>query len=67
MPIFEVIVIKNPTQAERENGKLEEIVLESPRMVSKDERSASMKIMLDNKETIEKYGTDNLEVLVRPF
>ena len=67
MPVYEVLVLKKPTQTERLDGKLEELIVPITPVIASDEKSASMKIMMDNQDVIKEHGTDRLEVLVRPF
>jgi hypothetical protein len=67
MPVYEVIIIEKPTDSEMDDGVLETIVLEPVLLVAKDEKSASMKVLLDNKELLSQKDAGRLEVMVRPF
>jgi hypothetical protein len=67
MPVYEVLVIEKPTDSEMDDGALETIVLQPTLIVAKDEKSASMKVLLDNKGPLSTKDAGRLEVLVRPF
>lgn len=66
MPLYTVAIIKRATKKEAENGKLETLILAPTTVVARDDKSASLQALLDNKDSI---GTDvsDVEVLVRPF
>jgi hypothetical protein len=65
--LFEVAVLVTPTVNEKEEGKLEEIVLHPQFIIAADAQSASMQVIMDNTEALTKVDKSRLQVLVRPF
>ena len=65
--LFEVALIELPKPKEvEESGALEKIIMAPTPVVAKDEASAGVIAVLDNKDKIECEMT-RLQVLVRPF
>lgn len=64
--LFLVALIQKPTKAEEENGKQESLVMPPTPVIARDDKSAAVKAVAENKD---KITTDlsNVEVLVRPF
>lgn len=67
MPLFQVAIIRKPTQNEREDGKGDELVLEPQAVVAKDQQTASSLVAAAKPDLFAKGNTDQLEVLCRPF
>lgn len=67
MPVFEYIIVENPTQKEAEEGSKEEIVVQTKLVVAADEQEVRTVALLKNAEALSDYDPSRLEVLVRPF
>lgn len=65
--LFEVAVLLKPTENEKDEGKLEEIVLSPQFIIAADEQSASMQVILDNQAVLANVDKSRLQVYVRPF
>ena len=67
MPLYEVAILEQPTDKERETGKSERLVLGPKAVVANDPQGAAISAVLDN--TTEMHGIDRqrMQVLVRPF
>jgi hypothetical protein len=66
MPVFEVILIQNPTKAESENGQIEKLIFGPTAVVARDDKSAGVQAVLTNRDQIQN-NLDRIDVLVRPF
>ena len=65
--LYEVAVLLEPTDAERDEGKLEDIVIKPTFIIAPNEQSASMQIILEAQKRFEGMAKERLKVLVRPF
>ena len=67
--IYEAVAVENPTDSEREDGKLEKIIFTVPAFVAANEKSAAMSIMMNEeyKKKLKSIDPARLELLVRPF
>jgi hypothetical protein len=65
--LYEVAVLLEPTDAERDEGKLEEIIVKPSFIIAPNEQSASMQIILEAQKRFESVAKERLKVLVRPF
>jgi len=66
MPLFDVALIQQPTQKEREEGAQETLVLAPTPVIAKDEQSAGVAAVMQHKEKIA-CDIARVQVLVRPF
>lgn len=67
MPLFEVAILKVPTEKEEEDGKKEELVFNPKFVVAATGQSAAQNIFIKEAASLADYDVDTLEVLVRPF
>ena len=65
--LYEVAVLLEPTDAERDEGKLEDIVIKPTFIIAPNEQRASMQIILEAQKRFEGMAKERLKVLVRPF
>jgi hypothetical protein len=65
MPLFEVAILKQPTQKEIEDGAVEELVLGPKAVIAKDEQSAAIAAALSEGKPIP--DMQRCTVIVRPF
>lgn len=61
--LFEVAAIFQPEDDDTDP----EIVLDPDTLLAEDEKSAFMKTIKNNSETLDEYNMDDIEVIVRPF
>lgn len=65
MPLFEVAILRKPTNKEIQDGTArEELVFGPKAVVAKDDQSAAIAAVMQSKEQID---MERAEVLVRPF
>lgn len=64
--LFEVALIQQPTQKEKEDGAQETLVLAPTAVIARDLQSAGVAAVMQNKEKIE-CDIGRIEVMVRPF
>jgi hypothetical protein len=64
--LYEVALIEMPTEKEMENGVMEKIILAPTSVIAKDERSAAVIAVMNNKDKIT-GNMDRVQVLCRPF
>ncbi len=67
MPVYEVIITQVPTRTERENGKLETLIVHPTVIIARNDQAAAMNVSMDMVDKLAKYDRDRLEVHVRPF
>lgn len=63
--LFEVAVVKQPTKKEAEEGALETLVYGPVFVIAKDQASAGLKALRDDKA--KDVDVDRMQVLIRPF
>ena len=64
MPLFEIAVIRNWEEDEKEQ---EELIQAPTPVLSKNEKSAALQFVMDNAETLSGHDAEELEIIVRPF
>lgn len=64
MPLFEVVILEQPTKNEKDEGIVEKLVFGPKAVIAKDTQSAGIAAVLD--ETV-KVDRSRMTVLVRPF
>lgn len=64
--LFEVALIEKPTSKEREEGKVERLILAPTAVIASDDKSAGVQAVMQNKDKIQ-GDLSRVEVLVRPF
>lgn len=67
--LFEVALIQQPTKKEKEEGGRETLILGPIPVIADDDKSASLKALMDNKddEKVKAADLSRVTVLVRPF
>lgn len=66
MPLFEVAILERPTKKEIEEGSAEKLIFGPKPVIARNEQSAGIAAVLDNKEGID-VDQSRMVVLVRPF
>ena len=66
MPLFEVALIQQPSEKEREEGAQETLVMSPTPVIAKDQQTAGVAAVMQNKEKIT-CDIARVQVLVRPF
>tara|TARA_Y100000310_G_scaffold72876_1_gene69021 strand:- start:64 stop:267 length:204 start_codon:yes stop_codon:yes gene_type:complete len=66
MPVYEVVVVENPTTREKEDGALEKLLFGPKVAVAANEQAAAMEVLSDN-EAVQKADKSKMDILVRPF
>ena len=64
--MYEVALIEQPTKKEMEEGQGERLVMPPTPVIAKDEQSAGVSAVLQNKDKIS-ADMNRIQVLVRPF
>ena len=64
--LYEVALIEKPTSKEREEGKVEKLILPPTAVIAQDDKSAGVQAVMQNKDKIQ-GDLSRIEVLVRPF
>ncbi len=64
--LYEVALIQQPTQKEREEGAIESLIMAPTPVIAKDEQSAGVAAVMQQKDSI-KCDIGRIQVLVRPF
>lgn len=64
--LYEVALIQQPTQKEREEGAMETLIMAPTPVIAKDEQSAGVAAVMQQKDSI-KCDISRVQVLVRPF
>lgn len=64
--LYEVALIQQPTQKEKEDGACEVLVMAPTPVIAKDEQSAGVAAVMQKKDEI-KCDISRIQVLVRPF
>lgn len=64
--LYEVALIQQPTQKEREEGAIETLIMAPTPVIAKDEQSAGVAAVMQQKDSI-KCDISRVQVLVRPF
>ena len=64
--LYEVALIHKPSPKELEDGKQEVLILPPTAVIAKDDKSAGVIAVMQNKDKIE-GDLSRVEVLVRPF
>lgn len=64
--LYEVALIQKPTPKELEEGKVETLILAPTAVIAKDDKSAGVQAVMQNKDKIT-GDLARVEVLVRPF
>lgn len=64
--LYEVALIEKPTSKEREEGKVEKLILAPTAVIAQDDKSAGVQAVMQNKDKIQ-GDLSRIEVLVRPF
>jgi len=65
--LFDVAIVKVPTQKEAEEGKMEELVVPPTTVVAVDEASATINVAVANADKLASVPKERLTVYVRPF
>ena len=65
MPLYEVAILEQPTQKEKEDGKSERLVMAPKAVVANDPQSAAIAAVLDGEKP--EVDRSRMQVLVRPF
>ncbi|MHA1809396.1 MAG: hypothetical protein ACTSYH_03685 [Candidatus Heimdallarchaeaceae archaeon] len=67
MPLYEVVILEEPTKKEVEDeGKQERLVFGPQAVVAKDEQSAGVAAVLDCDNEV-KIDKTKMRILIRPF
>jgi hypothetical protein len=64
--LYEVALIQQPTQKEKEDGAQESLVMQPTPVIAKDPQSAGVAAVMQNRDKIT-CDISRVEVLVRPF
>ena len=64
--LYEVALVQRPTSKELEDGKSEILILPPTPVIAKDDKSAGVIAVMQNKDKID-GDLSRVEVLVRPF
>lgn len=64
--LYEVALIEMPTKKDSEEGAQEKLILNPTPVIAKDEQSAGVAAVMQNKDKIE-CDISRVQVLVRPF
>lgn len=67
MPLFEVAILEQPTEKEREDGKSERLIMPPKAVVANDSQSAALFAVLENPDSMKGIDRARTQVLVRPF
>lgn len=64
--LYEVAMVQQPTQKEREEGAQETLIMAPTPVIAKDEQSAGVAAVMQQKDKIA-CDISRVQVLVRPF
>ena len=64
MPLFEVVILEQPTKKESEEGGVEKLIFGPKVIIARDPQSAAIASVLDEKIVVDK---SRMAVLVRHF
>ena len=64
--LYLVALVQKPTKKEEEEGKLEELILAPTAVIARDDKSAAVQAVHNNRTKIT-ADLNNVEVIVRPF
>jgi len=64
--LYEVALIQQPTQKEKEEGAQETLILPPTPVIARDEQSAGVAAVMEQNDKI-KCDISRVQVLVRPF
>lgn len=67
MPVFEVVIIEEPSKNAKDDGELEKLILGPVTVVAKDKESAGTVVAMENADKLKDVVKTRMKVLCRPF
>jgi hypothetical protein len=67
MPVFEVVIIEEPSQNARDDGAMEKLVLGPVAVVAKDANSAGTVVAMEHADQLRAIDKGRMKTLCRPF